>query len=355
MKPHHDATPHVGPPLQEVARFRTPVTGVAVSPEGRVFVSLPRMIYRPRHAVVEILPSGEQRPYPDETWNRWDGAKATAPDAFVCAQSVHIDDSGRTLWVLDPAKGGPLSNVVPGGPKLVAVDLASDRVVRTIRFDDKAAPRKSYLNDVRVDSSRQVAYITESGIGALLVSDLTNGQTRRLLEGHVSTKAEPDYVPVIGGKRWTIFLGIRIRGHVDGLALDRRGGWVYYHPLTGGTLYRVPVRALDDAAVDEATLTAAVERLAHTGGADGMRMDDAGRLYITAIEQDAVLRYQPDGAPQTVVQDSRLRWPDSMDIHEVQGRRRLFVTSSRIHETWPFNWGRSLAEAYYLFCVDLTD
>lgn len=355
MKPNHQATPHVGPPLHEVARFRTPATGVAVSPDGRAFVSLPRMIFKPRHAVVEILPSGEQRPYPNEAWNRWDGSKAAAPEAFVCAQSVHIDDGGRTLWVLDPAKGGVLGTVVRGGPKLVAIDLASDRVVRTIRFDEKAAPRNSYLNDVRVDASRQVAYLTESGIGALLVTDLATGRTRRLLEGHASTRAEREYVPVIGGKRWTILRGIRVRGHADGVELDRRGGWLYYHALTGGTLYRVRVEALDDATLDGAKLAAAVEPLGQTGAADGLRMDSAGRLYITAIEQDAVLSYQPDGTLQTVVQDSRLRWPDSLDIHEAPGGRQLYVTASRIHETWPFNFGRTLAKAYCLFRVDLAD
>lgn len=354
MKPHHDATPHVGSPLHEVARFQTPATGVAVSPGGRVFVCLPRMLYRPQHAVVEILPSGEQRPYPDDEWNRWDGSRAAASRAFVCAQSVHIDDSGRTLWVLDPAKGGPLSKVVPGAAKLVSVDLASDRVVRTIRFDEKAAPRDSYLNDVRVDASRQVAYLTDSGMGALLVTDLATGQTRRRLGDHVSTRAERAYVPVIGGKRWTIFLGIRIRGHADGVALDRRGQWLYYHALTARTLYRVPVGALDDATLDDATLASAVQPLAQTGAADGMGIDNGGLLYVTAIERDAVLSYQSEGTLQTVVQDSRLRWPDSLDIPETHGRRQLFVTASRIHETWPFNLGRTLAEAYYLYRVDLT-
>ncbi len=61
------------------------------------------------------------------------------------------------------------------------------------------------------------------------------------------------------------------------------------------------------------------------------------------------------GTLTTVVQDSRLRWPDSLDIHEAHERRQLFVTSSRIHETWPFNLGRTLAKAYYLFRVDLAD
>ncbi len=354
MRPNHDATPHVGPPLHEVARFPTPATGVAVSPGGRVFVCLPRMISRPRQAVVEILPSGEQRPYPDEAWNRWDGSRPGASRAFVCAQSVHIDDSGRTLWVLDPAKGGPVSKVVPGGAKLVAVDLGSDRVVRTIGFDERAAPRNSYLNDVRVDAARQVAYLTESGIGALLVTDLASGQTRRRLEGHISTHAEPGFVPVVGGKRWTMFFGISLRGHADGLALDRAAGWVYYHALTGRTLYRIPAAALADPTLDEATLAATVETLARTGAADGMHIDSAGRLHITAIEQDAVLGYRSDGSLETVVQDSRLRWPDSLEIHEGGGRRELFVTASRLHETWPFNWGRTLAKAYYLFRVDLT-
>ena len=34
--------------------------------------------------------------------------------------------------------------------------------------------------------------------------------------------------------------------HADGIAFDKKGGWLYYHPLTGVTLYRIKTDHLRD-------------------------------------------------------------------------------------------------------------
>ena len=62
-------------------------------------------------------------------------------------QSVVADGSG-SLWVLDPAAPAQ-GTVVPGGPKLVRIDLATNQVGAAIAFDETVAPQGSYLNDVR--------------------------------------------------------------------------------------------------------------------------------------------------------------------------------------------------------------
>jgi sugar lactone lactonase YvrE len=152
--------------------------------------------------------------------------------------------------VLDP--GAPkLAALVPGAPKLVEIDLATDQVVRTIRFDTKAAPEGSYLNDVRVDSAKQVAYLTDSGLGALLVIDLKTGTTRRLLEDHPSTKAEADVVPKVEGKELRVLLPDGTPGpvpqvHADGIALDLGNDRLYFCALTSRTLYKVKASLLAD-------------------------------------------------------------------------------------------------------------
>ena len=37
-----------------------------------------------------------------------------------------------------------------GGPKLVKIDLATNKVMQTIPLDEDVAPKRSYLNDVRL-------------------------------------------------------------------------------------------------------------------------------------------------------------------------------------------------------------
>jgi sugar lactone lactonase YvrE len=355
---HHHQGVSSGPDLTEIARFDEPATGLAVTPDGRIFISHPRLFSIPAVGVVEIMRDGEHRPYPDRAWNDWDGRRgASAGRAFISPQAIELDERGNTLWVLDPAKrGAARRGTVAGGPKLVAIDLETDRVRWVIGFDRTVAPRRSYLNDVRIDAERQVAYITDSGLGALVVVDLATGRARRRLADDPSTQAERGYVPVIGGCRWTTFFGIRPRVHADGIALSTDREWLYYHALTGTTLYRVPTRMLGDPGLSDAVVGATVETVASTGAVDGMRMDRDGHLYLTALERDAIVRRRPDGTLETVVQDGRIRWPDSIAIVQGESGRMLYFTVTQIHMAWPFNWGRSVSdEPYRLFRIELPE
>lgn len=300
-------------------------TGVAVSATGRVFVNYPRWAPDLPYSVAELRPAGEVRPYPDRHVNRW--TEGVAGDShFVCVQSVTCDDRG-SLWVLDA--GSPyLSGVLPGAAKLVQVDLATDAVARIYHFDSSAAPAASYLNDVRVDRRAGVAYLTDSGLGALLVLDLATGACRRVLDGHPSTRAE-DIEVTVAGVRLVGGDGRPMRVHSDGIALDPGGSYVYYQALTGRTLYRIPTAALRDAGLSEERLRERVERVAKPGVSDGLIFDREGRLYFSALEQSAIKRMNPGRRIEIVVQDPRISWPDSFAL---MPDGSVCFTTSRIHE-----------------------
>jgi hypothetical protein len=68
------------------------LTGVSVSKTGRVFVNYPRWSAEYLNAVVEAMPNGSVKPFPDQEWNRWDLKPNTAGTHFVCVQSVVVDD-----------------------------------------------------------------------------------------------------------------------------------------------------------------------------------------------------------------------------------------------------------------------
>jgi len=185
-----------------VATFDHQVTGVTVSRGGRIFVNFPRWTEEVPVSVAEVLPGGGLRPFPDDAWNAWRNTRkyALPPEAhFICVQSVVADDRDN-LWVLDPAAPAQ-ERVVPGGPKLVQIDLAANAVVRTIRLDEGVAPQGSYLNDVRFSPDGGHAYITDSGArGAIVMVDLTTGAARRVLDGHPSTQIERDVVVTADGR-----------------------------------------------------------------------------------------------------------------------------------------------------------
>ena len=153
-----------------VAEFTDPqMVGVAVAPGGKMFACFPRWDYNPVYPIAVVGPNNTLTPYPDAGWCTWnDSVKAEPLKHWICPQTVFADKAGM-VWILDPAAPG-LKFTVPGGPKLVKTDPKTDQVLLTIPFPDSVAPRKSYLNDVRIDLQNNYAYLTDSGTGALVVT-----------------------------------------------------------------------------------------------------------------------------------------------------------------------------------------
>jgi sugar lactone lactonase YvrE len=328
--------------LEEVAAFPTQqVTGVTVSAKGRVFVNFPFWSDDHTISVAEVV-DGKPKPFPDQAWN----AKAGPPaQRWICVQSVVVDDQDA-LWVLDPASP-KTEAVVEGGPKLVKIDLATNKVIQTITLDENVAPKRSYLNDVRLDTKTGHAFITESGTGAIIVVDLKSGQARRLLANDPSTKLEPEAEIVVDGmKIIDPETGNAPAFQADGIAFDKEGGWLYYHALTAKTMYRIKTEYLLDESLTPVQLGAKVENLGTTPKPDGMLEGSKGIVYLTAIEVNAIARFDPQSQKtMIVVQDKRLQWPDTM-AWGPDGK--LYVTTSQIHRMPKYHGGVSKQQGPYM-------
>jgi sugar lactone lactonase YvrE len=310
------------PGLEQVAASDRQWTGVAVSRDGRIFVSFPRWSDDVPISVGELASDGTVRPFPDDQWNTWTPPEDPARH-FVCVQSVYVDGNDA-LWVLDPASAY-MRGVVAGGAKLVKIDLRKNSVAQVVAFDETAAPRESYLNDVRIDTDHNAAYITDSGLGALVVVDLATGKARRVLAESPTTKAE-NVVLKIAGKEWRID-GQAPRINADGLALDPAGRYLYYQALSARSLYRIEARYLRDPALGERDLEAKVESLGTTGAADGVEFGPDGYLYLTGIEESAIKVFASLGQSDVVITDKLLAWPDSF----ARAGAYMYVTASQIN------------------------
>lgn len=335
-------TSATGARLQTVARFDHQVTGVTVSRDGRVFVNFPRWTEDSPVSVAEVLKDGSTRAFPDERWNAWRNARKdelNAREHWVCVQSVVADRQGN-VWVLDAAAPGQ-GSLVPMGPKLVKIDLATNRAVLTVPFDETIAPQGSYLNDVRFSPDGRHAYITDSGArGALVVVDLSTGRSRRLLDGDPRTQPEKDVLVKADGQVLRRTDGRAVEFAADGIALSPDGATLYWQAIKGRTLYGVPTAALIDPALPPAQLSARVARVGDNGPADGLLIGRDGRMYVTAPEDDAVKVRDGVAAPlRVLVKDARLRWPDTM-AEGPDGA--VYVTSSRIQD---MNWYKPASPA----------
>ena len=321
--------------IELVARFAHQVTGVTVSEDNRIFVNFPRWTEDTAVSVAELLPGGEVQAYPDEEWNSWRNARkdeVTPDDHWVCVQSVVADGRG-SLWVLDPAAPAQ-SHVVDKGPKLVRIDLATDKVKQTIAFDDKAAPQGSYLNDVRFSPDGKTAYITDSGVqGAIVVVDLGSGKAQRVLDGDPATQMKKGLNVKADGKVLRRPDGRGVEFSADGIELSGDGEYLYWQAIKGDTLYRIATAALLGKDASDK-----VEDYGLNGVSDGLLIArGSNTMLLTSVEENAIRMRDLDqgpGAPiQTLVHDERLRWPDTFS----QGPDgTVYVTTSHTQDSANF-------------------
>lgn len=323
------------------------LTGITMSKSGRLFVNFPRWSDQYLNAVVEVSSDGSVKPFPDEEWNRWDRKRESAGKHFVCVQSVVADDAGM-LWVLDPA--APLMGpIVPGGPKLVGIDLQNNQVRRVILFGPESIKPDSYLNDVRFDNRNHTAYITDSGVGGLVILDMKSGKARRVLDSDPSVQADLSAQIVVDGKP-VLAAGKPPRINTDSIALSPDGQYLYFKPLTGEILYRIKTTLLRGPANPTSKVSAAVEKVAHIFPTDGFWMDSKGNLYLSDINHNAVKRRTPDGKIEEIVTDRRLQWPDTF-TEGPDGT--IYISASHINESPTFNEGKSTRQQpYAVFAIN---
>ncbi len=365
--------------------------GVTVSHTGRIFVNFARWGDDIPFTVGEIV-HGKAVAYPNETINNWPGRKLPNPNAFldetlnqthlVSVQSVVVDPEDR-LWALDT--GAPLlKNTVPGGPKLVAIDLKTNQVVKTILLPPETAGTNSYMNDIRFDlragdpgpqdcttmvGSRPApnpeappkdpahplaarscgaggagaadgihgtAYITDSsseGPNAIVVVDLGTGKSWRRLNQHSSVLSEDQFLMFAEGRP----VYQTLPGHpakavnfaADGIAISADGQDLYYCPINGTKLYAVSTAMLRDRSKSDAQVAGTVRIVTGKMPSDGMESDAAGNVYMTDPVTDSIHRWNPGtGLTETLAHDPRILWPDTMSL---AGDGYLYFTANQLH------------------------
>ncbi|MEV0225514.1 L-dopachrome tautomerase-related protein [Streptomyces sp. NPDC050704] len=325
-------------------------TGVTVSHRGRVFVNFPRWGDNVPFTVAEVR-DGKPVPYPDAEVNRENAADPAGH--FQSVQSVVVDPADR-LWILDT--GSPLfAPSSYGGPKLVAVDLRTNRIARKILFPPEVAPAHSYLNDVRFDLRRGaegMAFITDSserGPNGIVVVDLATGASWRRLANHPSVLADENFLPVIEGEP---FMNRPANGEPshqrvgsDGIAISADGKRLFYCPLSSRRLHSVAVDALADRNASDAEVAATVANLGSKPMTDGMESDDKGRVYGGDLERNAIWRRNPDGTFHTLTQGPDLIWVDTLSVaHD----RHVYGIANQLNRQANYHEGQDLRRKPYL-------
>jgi sugar lactone lactonase YvrE len=324
--------------------------GVAVGKSGRLFVTFPRHDGDVAFTVGEVR-DGKALAYPSVDLNH--AMVDRTSDTFFSVQTLQVDASDH-LWMLDTGTLQFGEPPVPGAPKLVEVDLGSDRVVRVIPIPSEALVATSALKDFRLDFHRGKAgtiYITDSAPGreALLVLDISSGRVMRRLAGNPALSTQGN-TPIVGfepllasptepttnshPKPWLAGL------NAVELSADRKT--LYFSSFTGCHLYSVSAADLANPAVSDRHPQLVDE--GSIGMAGHFALDSDGRLYFMDMEQNAIYRRTVDGLIQLVVADPRLMWPDTMAIGP---DGHLYVTTSQHDRRAEFHHGEDLRQKPY--------
>lgn len=324
------------PKLTEAAQSQSMIwNGVAVT-EAQVFVSGPRWTGSQGPAVARLDKQGHPIPYPDAAWNSWrEGADPS--QVFVDVNSIHFDDRGF-LWAVDtgsPQFGG---NALPGGAKLVQIDLASAKVVRIIPLGPDVVLPGSYVDDVRFHGD--FTYSTDAGRPGIIVVNLKTGAKRRVLENIPATTARPDRPIVVNGV--TLFGpdGKPLLVNTDPMELSPDGKWFYFGTLEG-PWSRIETRWLENFSASLETIASKVEPWADIPPTGGTAMDTNGDLYFSDLATHSIKRRVPDGEITTLIQDERLHWVDAMTIDH---QRRLWLPVPQLDRAAVFHGGKSQVE-----------
>ncbi|PHH87913.1 hypothetical protein CDD83_8242 [Cordyceps sp. RAO-2017] len=332
------------PRLNVAMTLESASNGVSVSPDNRQFLVFPPLDGTEGPQVAERTESGLSA-YPNEAWNSYSSGKNPARH-FLRANAQRIGPDGA-LWVVDT--GSPPSEgrvVLPGGPKLVKIDLASNTVSRVYLLGNVSRPN-SFVDDVRFHPCQGKAYLTDAGAPGLIVLDLGSGEAKRMLDDHPSTRG---YMPISG--EGSLLYGTDGKPaylHADQLEVSPDGRWFYYQPANGG-MSRIETKHLDRAFHDaklRGELGRYVEPFALTPSTGGTAIDAEGNIYVSDTDRLAIQRIRPSGKVETLIQDDRLVWVDAM---WVDSRGQLWLPAAQLNRGAPFNGGKShIQKPVYVF------
>lgn len=335
--------------FEEVARFEGPgPSGIAVLPNGRIFVGFPRHAVDHKGATLGELVGGKVVPYPSAGISL--PSTASPAECLVSVHGMTVDRQGR-LWLIDDGKraGHPLQ---PGATKVVCIDPATNTIVHNVVLKAPALLPDSHMNDLRVSlshGSEGTVFVTDSSFGTkpgLVVVDVGSGKARRVLTQSSAILPEAGFLAIVEGvpRQYLPKHPQLVSGGVDGIAITKDEKTLYFAPLTSRKLYSIPVDILSDPTSDDKKLEAAIRYEGEKGVADGLDFDSHDRLYTTNYEHDCILRRNVDGSFELMLRDPRALSPDGI----FAASDYVYCTFGQWNRLASFNEGHDMRVPPYL-------
>lgn len=327
--------------LKTYATFpaEVPPGNLAITPDGRMFMSV-HGLFGQKLKVVEVLADGSTQPYPPKGWAY--APKDGNSNGLNGVLGIRADRQG-ILWMLDRAALPKFAG------RIIGWDTKTNRLHRILYLAPPAILEKAFLNDLAVDLSHGAIYITDTAkpdTAALIVVDLKTGKARRVLQNSVFTRPEDKDVVIDG--RVIKLRDKPLRIGANPITLDAANTWVYFSAMSSTSLYRVRTTDLLDESLSEAQLRAKVERYGDKPLSDGITVDDAGNVYISEINENAVGVVGSDGKYRRLHQSAQMPWPDGFAVGP---DNKIYVTVTELHRSPLLAGGKDISQGQFKIMV----
>ncbi|MBU2870407.1 L-dopachrome tautomerase-related protein [Colwellia sp. E2M01] len=303
---------HSNQPIKVGEVKGTQITGVTVSDAGSVFVNAPNWRDGVQFAVAKLI-NNKFVPFPNNKINSCVAESDVKDNCFLAVQSVVAH--GDRLYILDTRN--PQFKGVVDAPRIFVVDLHKSKVENVLKLSNDAYHQDSYINDLRVDNKTNRIYMTDSNHAGIVVYNLNDGTSYRVLDNHVFTKSEVNKLDIKG-------VPFIASVHSDGIALDRTNDTLYFHALTGYSLYAINTSAIVPGLDSE--IEKNVRLVAKTGAPDGMLYHN-GVIYLADLERNLIQYLTPSLDLRTLVSGDKVSWADTFSVY----KGNLYYTNSKIH------------------------
>lgn len=259
------------------------ITGINVwQKTGAIFVCVPRWrtgVPATLSTIALDQASGRWvlNPWPSWSWN----IDARGDNSIHYSQSVFIDQKRDTIHVIDTGReyffDSNKSAVINRNARLLVFDLngasaASKPVYAKVFSADIFSPTTSFLNDIMVDTSRMIAYMSDTNMnplgGGIVVHNLLTGFTRRFQDNVMnSTLADLTFQVVINGILYPI------NNPCDGIALSDDGATLFYAAVDSEKIFALNATLLASPSASFADILSSVRQVQQRWGAgDGLKI-----------------------------------------------------------------------------------
>lgn len=326
-------------PVRSKDSTGAPIVGLRFDSKGNAYVSTPRLLSAKAPATISTLDLAagytvaRLRAFPSAQANDSLGAPANTLRSVL---GFHIDQRNGWLWAIDAGFVAGEKEAPAGAQKLMVFDLATRKLVKKVSLDGVADRKGSFLNDLAVDETGKVAYISDSGFrsapknqAGIIVVELASGKARRVLHQHPAVMPEPGRkVHAHGAEVWP---DNPLLVAINGIALSPDGATLYWTVTAGSKLHSISTAALRNGKVGKAALAGAVrDRGAVGGNTDGIVAAADGGIYITDVSRNGIVRFDPaTDSMRLVASDERIFWPDTASIGP---ENALYFTASNLNK-----------------------